>query len=833
MSPHPRGEPAVWGRDIPKRNFHFTGRQELLSRLRESLTRSEGRPRLQVLRGGAGVGKTQLAVEYSHRYRREYDLVWWISAHDPKLVKASLAVMAEVLNLGVSGADAAVPIVLDSLRRGTPHARWLLIFDNAEAPDQVQEFIPDGAGDVLVTSRDQRWSESGPTIGITVFDRSESVAYLTRRVDGLGEHDADRLAAALGDLPIALAQAASLQTESGVSTDAYLEDLASKGPLGIPSAPPLGYPMALHNVWALSIAAIRAHNPDAVELLDRCAFFGPGPIPLSVFTETGSALDSPFAEILDDPMRFKRALGTLNRYALADVNTARNTAQVHRLMQAYRRHELAHRADEVRHEVHLLMSALAPRDPELRAGAGVYASLLPHVDESQVIYCATAKVRRFCIGLMRNLYTEGDYLSLHQYAEQAVRHWRRDVDDTEPEVLVALRHLGMGKRLLGDVRQAHELNQRTLSRLREVLGEEHMETLAAMNDYGGDLRAMGRFAEALRLDEKSYRIHAQLFGDQSVTTLRAANNLALDYRLTSAYHKALELDRQVLEHRRALYGRDDHDRVLASRNQVARDLRECGHYAESAALQREIFADYRRVLNEDHPFVLRAQKNLSVSLRKDGRLDESRALAEDVRARYLRVFHADHVDALAAAANMINELRSVGEFDAAYAIGVDTLERYRRVLGDEHPLTLGCMINVALACRLHGDPREARKLSKDATTRLRRVVGPDHHYTLTGAIALASDSAACGDPHTACEVGADTLGRWRRAPSFGPDHPYTLSCALNLAADREAADAADTTDTLRADSLRRLRAVLRQDHPLLADSAAGNRLECDFEPPPL
>src|SRR5262249_60026654 len=158
----------------------------------------------QALFGLGGVGKTQVALEYAYRFAANYDVVWWISAEQPHLIRSSLAELGTQLHLqSGDNMNETVRIVCDNLRQGRPYNRWLLIFDNVDQPDEVREFIPQGAGHVLLTSRNQAWNREARAVEIGVFTREESVTFLTKRVAGLDGTDAARVAERLGDLPLA------------------------------------------------------------------------------------------------------------------------------------------------------------------------------------------------------------------------------------------------------------------------------------------------------------------------------------------------------------------------------------------------------------------------------------------------------------------------------------------------------------------------------------------------------------------------------------------------------------------------------------------------------
>ena len=120
----------VW--NVPARNPGFTGRDGLLAAVRERLLAGD-RAVVQALQGMGGVGKTQLAIEYAHRFAGSYDVAWWVNAEQAGLIGDQFAALGAALGCVQAGAGTG-----RCGRRCWPSCgerdRWLLVFDNAEDP---------------------------------------------------------------------------------------------------------------------------------------------------------------------------------------------------------------------------------------------------------------------------------------------------------------------------------------------------------------------------------------------------------------------------------------------------------------------------------------------------------------------------------------------------------------------------------------------------------------------------------------------------------------------------------------------------------------------------
>nr|WP_316043259.1 FxSxx-COOH system tetratricopeptide repeat protein [Actinomadura sp. CNU-125] len=602
--------PEVWGR-IPQRNKNFTGREELLDRLRRGIASEVTAVVPHALQGYGGVGKTQMAIEYAHRFKGDYDLVWWIPSDQPSLVKPTLAALAPHLGLppvSTMGVDEAVGAVLDCLRRGEPYARWLLIFDNADQPEELRDNLPQGDGHVLITSRNNRWEAVAATVAVNVFSRDESIEFLKKRVprDAITPEDADELANKLGDLPLALEQAGALQTETGITVAEYLRLLDDRTSQLLAEGKPTEYPVSMTAAWKLSVDSLSEKVPEAVDLLRCCAFFGPEPIPRDVFVRVPQGLQQPLAGLLSDPIRLSRAIGELGRFALAKIDPQTRTVQVHRLIQALLRDEVPLSAQErMRDDVHRLLVEAAPPDvgPETWQR---FSDLLNHVEPAEVGASNDPKVRRFAITVVKYLHAVGDYSLARRLVENFLDQWTADTAEGDPEILRGRFYYANVLRSLGEFGAAYDIDKVGLEQAERILGPEYEVALRFRNGLGADLRARGNFRQALEHDQQSLDLHKEISRDDVFSTYQVVNNLALGHGLNSDYVRARELQQEAYVGFVTASSTVPVPSVLNAWNSLARAVRLCGDYAEACDIGEEVYAYGVNELTAEHPFTLRA-----------------------------------------------------------------------------------------------------------------------------------------------------------------------------------------------------------------------------------
>ncbi|MER5889257.1 FxSxx-COOH system tetratricopeptide repeat protein [Streptomyces sp. NPDC001941] len=824
--------PKIW--NAPPRNPGFTGRSVVLERMRDQLGGGMAvvLPQPQTLYGLGGVGKTQVALEYVHRFMADYDLVWWISSEQTDDVIAGLAELA--VRLGAQGGEdmaAASQEAIDLLRRGVPSSRWLLVFDNADDPEALKRFFPTG-GHILVTSRNQTWSQYGDALPVDVFLREESIEHLQRRAPGLTHTDADQVADAVGDLPLAVEQAAAWIAETATPVAAYLEQLELQAPRALALNQPAGYPEPVAATWNVSIERLKERSPAAVRLLQLCAFFAPEPISANLLysKEMIEAL-KPYDASLQEKLVLGRVIREIGRFALAKVDQVSNSIQVHRLVQAVIRAQLSEEEQrEARHAVHRILAGARPDDDEPIDNPETwprFATIWPHLGPSEARYCKEPETRRLLIDRVRYLWKRGDITTAWSLGSSLRDDWRERLGNDDLQYLYLRFHLSNILRTQGRYVEARELDEETLERQRRVLGVSHPHTYMTTSGLAMDLGTLGQYGSAMELATEAHEGFSQIFHESHPRTLAAANNLALNLRMVGQYARAREIDQDVFDRRTEVLG-PEHPYTLSSATSLARDLREVGRYEDSAALLSRTYEIYKETMGRTFPGTLAAAKSLAVSLRRAGRTEDARRLTTATRNRYRAKYAAANPDSLACDLNLAADLFAAGEPVAARDTAQEVVDQYMKVPGERHPYTLAAVNNLGIYQWGCGAPELALNLLVGAHQVMTEVLGDSHPHVLFCSMNLANARADLGEFDQALETERRAVTRLREV--LGSHHPEVLALTSNMSVTLSALGRKDEAAHLRAETADELSRLLGEDHALTRIARDERRAYRDLEP---
>jgi Tetratricopeptide repeat len=680
----------------------LVGREKLLAEMKALLSAGDGAgPRIVVLCGLGGSGKTSTAVEYAHRHLSEFGVVWQFAAEEPAAMATEFAELVTLLGAR-NVLDGGDPVAqLHAILAARP-GDWLLVFDNATSLAAVRSVLPPaGAGQVLVTSRDARWP-GGRVLEVPVLEREVAAEFLQGRTGSTDAAAAGELADALGGLPLALEQAAAYMTASGRDIAGYLElfqrrrrDLLARGEAA-------GYGAQVATTWTLAFDELQRTAPPAIVLLRLLSCFAPQQVPLHLLLqprpELALALPAGLAPLLEDPLAADDALSNLRRFSL--VSAPRDSlVSVHRLVQAATLDQLDDgQAREWRTAARSIFEAAVPDDPMQPETWRDYAMLLPHAET--VLPAESSGLDK----IARFLGDSGSRAAARDLSRRVADARTLALGAEHPDTLTVRAGLAFYVGTTGDPAAARDLFADLLPVRERILGPEHPDTLTNrvnlarfIGDAGDPVTARDLYADLLPVLER-------VLGAEHPDTLTVRAGLAYWTGATGDLAAARDLFADLLPVRERILG-PEHPDTLTVRAGLAFYVGATG----DPAAARDLFADLlpvrERILGPEHPDTLTNRVNLARFIGEAGDPVTARDLFADLLTARERVLGAEHQDTLSARGGLARWTGAAGDPVAArdqFAVLAPTLER---VLGAEHPDTLRARAELAHWTRRADDDR--------------------------------------------------------------------------------------------------------------------------------
>jgi Tetratricopeptide repeat len=513
---------------LAPRPVFLAGREELLTDLDARLTGGDGPgPRIVVLSGLGGAGKTSVALEYAHRHLAEVGVAWQFASEDPAVLSAGFGELAAQLGardlLDTRDPVASVHAVLAALAAG-----WLLVFDIAADRASVQAFLPPaGRGQVLVTSRDPFWPP-GQVLEVQVLDREVAAGFLGNRTGDADRQAALELADELGGLPLALEQAAAYIQATGDSLSDFLDSFRRRRPEMLARGEPAGYGSTVLATWSLAFGRLEQSAPGAAGLLRLLACCAPDAVPLRlllqprpwVADQLGQDVAPVLGPLLEDQLAARDAIAALRRYSLVSP-PADGVVSVHRLVQAVTLDQMpAGLAAAWRQAAAAVIEAAIPDDPLDPQTWPVFAALLSHAQEALTPDSAGAGRMASYVG------HSGNYAAALSLCQRGLAARERAFGPDHPGTLDARKEVASWTGEAGDAAAARDQYAALLPVRERVLGPEHPDTLTDRSslarwtgEAGDAAAARDQFAALLPIRER-------VQGPDHPATLTTRANLA-------------------------------------------------------------------------------------------------------------------------------------------------------------------------------------------------------------------------------------------------------------------------------------------------------------------
>lgn len=623
--------------------------------------------RRTVLVGMRGCGKTQLASNLAQQCEdAHWSLVAWVNASSTESITSDLVELAKQLGIGTSDLptqDEVIRRCLNHLQSVGPADR-LIVFDNVEHINHLTGLIPSGNGVrvVATTTNKVGWEDQGwNSIKVGVFDRNTSIEYLLTVTNSDDREAADTLAERLGDLPVAVAQAAATARNKDLPLARYLQQLNRHGEEHvIHPIPGDEYTDDVATVlWMAVEDAVDSMKNGTKEMARRQLGA------LALLAESGVPtrwLDPTIEQLYDDDCpdtqrdmdeRAHHALTELIHRSIIQQSADKATTMLHRLQaQAYR-------------ESWFKEERQVAYDSAVSLLASVDIDRLPS-DDSDARFQET-----------RNLIEH-----LRAFGAQDCFHCLHDYRPVTSALCRAFTHA----RDLGLLPEALSLAQ-SVDTLLDLQVVDALDTLSLRSHLAYTYLHAGCSADAIKRYERVLRSSKHALGPIDRVTLTIQNDLAYAYYWEGDTGKAIDLFEQVLDDRTRILS-SDHEDTLMTGSYLALAYAADGQLERAIALGEQVVKDRDRVLKPDHKHTLVTRNNLADAYKSVGRLTDAIKMYEYVLEARVRTLGNTHHHTRITRNDLAQTYEQAGDLPKAISMYEDLHNDYIQIYGPDHESTI-------------------------------------------------------------------------------------------------------------------------------------------------
>jgi tetratricopeptide (TPR) repeat protein len=550
--------------------------------------------------GMGGIGKTQLAVEYVHRFGCHFPGgVFWVDAEMGWL--SMINTVAEAAGIEVD-TKMAEQEQLNRLWHLLSKEPVLVVLDNFPEGEDMEAWLPpEKSIFTLVTSRRKDFY-GGFCHDLDRLADEEALALLNSGQRSFNIEEAQPLIRGLEGLPLALELVKHfLNIRKGLSIKDLLEEMHALGQVKALKVFTEKCTHQLPTGHSKEVAATFRMGWDLAsdfekEVLKAISLLAPVPVPRRVLRKV---LQVPSESKLQDPL--DEAVSRLDT-SLSMVELDEEEApRMHRLIAAFVQ-TLINKDDALHQEVITAVRGEMARvtdDKDIKSFREL-EKVLPHADfllsSSHIAPEQAVDIANYMGWLYRKL---GGYRLAEKYRRKSLNIAESSYKPGTPEIATPQSNLALVLKDLGQLEEARDL-----------------------------LRA------ALEADQKSFEP-----GHPSIAIRQS--NLALVLQDLGQLEEARDLLRAALEAAKKSF-EPGHPKIVISQSNLAAVLQDLGQLEEARDLLRAALESAKKSFEPGHPKIAIRQSNLALVLKDLGQLQEAKELANHAYHTFLEKFGPEH-----------------------------------------------------------------------------------------------------------------------------------------------------------------------------------------------
>jgi tetratricopeptide (TPR) repeat protein len=666
-------------------NKDFVGRERELRFLAMGVKRGQV---MMVVAGIGGVGKTQLVLEWVHRYGQFFmGGVFWLDFSDSNTAHLSIAAAGTAYRWpGYEGLDLEEQVEM-VCRQWETSIPTLLIFDNCEDITLVQRYRPiRGGARVILTSGDLTWKEQdigqeNMQLEVMTLPRTDSTALLQQLHTALSQSDSDTIADLTGDLPMALQIAGHYLAKYQDAPFTYVERLKAmeesdkwRGDTKSPNNHMYKIRATFHLSWENLLAQEGDISTLVKTLLMLLAQFAPGKVVPEGWLRTGF----PIGMDEQDWVEATKALRESGFIEFVDGGMFR---------------------------LHPLIAEMTQQQTDIQAMTRIGICAEQILVEQKPTFGIVGFVMQMNLWLPHARFRS-------DYAEAR--------GDEQGAALLGALGLCVGYIRLYE--EAIHYTSKALSLSKGVLGKEHFLLL---NRIGGLYESQGEQERALYFYEEALAIPLMEPEAQHADVAWCLTHLAELYESRGEYQRSLPLVEEALEIRKVVLG-IRHSETATSLNHLAVLYQRQGEYGRALPLYEEALAIRKEMLGARHPITAQSLNNLAVLCERRGEYERALPLYEEALEIYKETLRTRHPDNASTLNNLAQLYERQGEYDRALPLYKEALAINKEVLGARHPTIAISLNNLAELYRVYGAHIHALPLYEEALSIRKEVLGGQH-----------------------------------------------------------------------------------------------------------